>query len=182
MPLPQQKIDTSEDYWNVPEGQRAELIDGQLYDMAPPNYIHQKLAGVLYYAIFHYIKMQKGTCEVIPAPFAVNLNGNDKTWVDPDISVICDKSKISNRGCEGAPDWIIEIISPGTSSHDYVRKLNLYLDAGVKEYWIADPMKKKVLVYHLEESGVELDIYSFEDKVKTHIYEDLWIDFQEIGE
>ena len=102
--------------------------------------------------------------------------------MEPDISVICDPDKLTDRGCEGAPDWIIEIISPGTFSHDYVRKLNLYLDAGVKEYWIADPMKKKVLVYHLEESGVELDIYSFEDKVKTHIYKDLWIDFQEIGE
>ncbi len=102
--------------------------------------------------------------------------------MEPDISVICDPDKLTDRGCEGAPDWIIEIISPGTFSHDYVRKLNLYLDAGVKEYWIADQMKKKVLVYHLEESGVELDIYSFEDKVKTHIYEDLWIDFQEIGE
>ncbi len=84
--------------------------------------------------------------------------------MEPDISVICDPDKLTDRGCEGAPDWIIEIISPGTFSHDYVRKLNLYLDAGVKEYWIA------------------LDIYSFEDKVKTHIYEDLWIDFQEIGE
>ena len=132
--------------------------------------------------LLNYIKKNQGECEIIPAPFAVNLNADDRRWVEPDISVICDPDKLTDRGCEGAPDWIIEIISPGTFSHDYVRKLNLYLDAGVKEYWIADPMKKKVLVYHLEESGVELDIYSFEDKVKTHIYEDLWIDFQEIGE
>ena len=169
MPLPQQKIDTSEDYWNVPEGQRAELIDGQLYDMAPPNYIHQKLAGVLYYAIFHYIKMQKGTCEVIPAPFAVNLNGNDKTWVDPDISVICDKSKISNRGCEGAPDWIIEIISPGSTKIDYIIKLLKYRTTGVREYWIVNPIKNIVQTYYFGEEE-DSSLFSFEEEIPVQIF------------
>ena len=88
MPFPQKQAYTTKDYWSLPEGQRAELIDGQFYNMYPPDYIHQKLVSVLHYAIFHYIKTKKGACEVIPAPFAVNLNQDDKTWVEPDISVI----------------------------------------------------------------------------------------------
>lgn len=114
MTFPKQRIYTSEDYWNLPEGQRAELIDGKLYDMAPPSYIHQKLIMELSATIRDYIRAHKGDCEVLPAPFAVNLTGNDKTWVEPDISVICDKNKLSDRGCEGAPDWIIEVVSPST--------------------------------------------------------------------
>ena len=90
---------TSEDYWKLPEDRRAELIDGQLYDMAPPGYLHQKLVMEISAAIRDYIRQNNGSWEVLPAPFAVNLTGNDKTWVEPDISVICDKSKLSKRGC-----------------------------------------------------------------------------------
>ena len=78
MPMPQERTYTSEDYWNLPEGQRAELIDGKLYAMAPPNRIHQKILGTLHSVIFNHISQQKGSCEVYPAPFAVNLNANDK--------------------------------------------------------------------------------------------------------
>ena len=134
MALAQEKIYTSEDYWNLPEGQRAELIDGQLYNMAPPNRIHQKLIMELTAVIHNHIKKSGGSCEVYPAPFAVNLNADDDTWVEPDISVICDKNKLSDRGCNGAPDWIIEIISPSTQSRDYLKKLWLYQKAGVREY------------------------------------------------
>ena len=94
MQVPQEHIYTSEDYWNLPEGQRAELIDGKLYAMAPPNRIHQEILGELHTAINNYIKSKNGTCKVYPAPFAVNLNADDKIWVEPDISVICDKDKL----------------------------------------------------------------------------------------
>lgn len=121
----------SEDYWNLPDGQRAELIDGKLYAMAPPNRIHLRLVHQLDKLIGNYIDSNKGTCEVYPAPFAVNLTANDKVWVAPDISVICDKDKLSDRGCEGAPDRIIEIVSPGSSRMDYSVKLFKYRGAGV---------------------------------------------------
>ena len=180
MPMPQERTYTSEDYWNLPEGQRAELIDGKLYAMAPPSFIHQKLLSELHYAILNHVKSKKGNCEVIPAPFAVNLNADDKIWVEPDISIICDKYKLSDRGCKGAPDWIIEIISPSTSSHDYVRKLHLYAEAGVREYWIVNPMKQNVFVYFFEQNHLEVEAYTFQDEIKVNIYDDLVIDFKEI--
>ena len=140
---------TEDDYYNLPENVRAELIDGQFYYMAAPSRIHQKILNTVNNTIFNYIRSKGGSCEVYPAPFAVKLFNDRKTVVEPDISVICDPNKLTDQGCAGAPDWIIEIVSPSTSSHDYVRKLNLYLDAGVKEYWIVDPHNRKVLVYHL---------------------------------
>lgn len=100
--------------------------------------------------------------------------------MEPDISVICDPKKLTPRGCTGAPDWIIEIVSPSTASHDYIRKLKLYADAGVKEYWIVDPDKKSVYVYHLEEDKFEVTTFTFQDKIKANIYEDLWIAFTEL--
>lgn len=123
MPLPKEHICTSEDYWNLPEGQRAELIDGHFYDMAPPSRIHQKLIMELSATIRQYIKDNSGSCEVYPAPFAVNLYADDKTYVEPDISVICDKNKLTDRGCKGAPDFIIEIVSPGSRKMDYSTKM-----------------------------------------------------------
>ena len=98
MPLPQKQVYTSEDYWNLPDGQRAELIDGKLYAMAPPNRTHQKLVMELASVIHNHIKNNSGSCEVYPSPFAVNLTANDKVWVEPDISVICDKDKLSEIG------------------------------------------------------------------------------------
>ena len=182
MPLPKMQTvtHTSKQYWNLPEGQRAELIDGHLYAMAPPGRIHQKLEGELYYIIKDYIKSNNGSCDIYPAPFAVNLDAEDKNWVEPDISVICDPNKLTDRGCTGAPDWIVEIISPRTSSHDYIRKLNLYAKAGVKEYWIIDPRTEKVFVYHLDQADVNADSYTFQDKIKVNIYDDLWIGFAEL--
>lgn len=95
--------------------------------------------------------------------------------------MICDPGKLTERGCTGAPDWIIEIVSPRTSSQDYVRKLNLYMDAGVREYWIIDPRSQKILVYHLEETDFEVKTYTLRDRVKANIYDDLWIDFEGFG-
>ena len=101
--------------------------------------------------------------------------------VEPDISVICDPNKLTDRGCTGAPDWIVEIVSPSNSSHDYVRKLNLYMEAGVREYWIVDPLSMKIFVYHLGETDFKADAYTLQDKIKVNIYDDLWIDFTELG-
>lgn len=169
MPLSKKNICTADDYWNQPKDQHAELIDGQLYDMAPPHRIHQKLVSELHYRIKDYIRQNNGSCDVYPAPFAVNLSGDDRTWVEPDLSVICDKSKLSDRGCEGAPDWILEITSPATSRRDYGLKLFKYRSAGVREYWIINPDKEIVNVYDFEKDETT-DIYTFHDEIAVSIY------------
>ena len=179
MPTPQERTYTSEDYWNLPEGQRAELIDGKLYAMAPPSFTHQKISFSLSRKIADYIDYNKGNCEVVPAPFAVNLDANDKTWVEPDISVICDKTKLSEKGCKGAPDWIIEVISPSTQSRDYLKKLWLYQNSGVREYWIINPIMRSVQVYSFgnEETSNQ---FSFDDEIAPFIFSDLIIKISDL--
>jgi len=179
MALPQEKLYTEEDYYNLPEDVRAELIEGQIYYQAVPSRIHQEISTELLTVIRQYIKSKKGSCKIYAAPFAVKLFEDRKTIVEPDISVICERNKLTNRGCTGAPDWIIEIISLGNSSDDYIRKLNLYADAGVREYWIVDPIEENIFVYNLEKSQFKVKTYTFHDKIKVNIYDDLWIDFQE---
>ena len=135
MALEQTKVYTEDDYYSLPEDVRAELIEGQLiYNQAAPSTIHQMLLSELHTVINNYIKSKGGSCRVFTAPFAFRLRKNKKTIVEPDISVICDRSKLTDKGCTGAPDWIIEIISPNNPGHDYIRKLNLYAEAGVREY------------------------------------------------
>ena len=164
---------TINDIYSLPDGKRAELIDGKIYYMAPPNTQHQRLVHFFDRTIGNYIQSHNGECEVFPAPFAVFLNENDKNYVEPDISVICDKNKITDRGCYGAPDWVIEIVSPGSKPMDYFTKLFKYRTAGVREYWIADPIKQRVTVYVFEKESVEE--YSFGEDVPVGIYEGFYI-------
>lgn len=166
---------TIEDIYNLPDGQRAELINGELYMMAMPSRIHQRLVKDFTYLIEDYIRRKNGDCEVYPSPFAVYLNADDKIYLEPDISVICDKNKLTDEGCKGAPDWIIEIVLPSSRPMDYNKKLFQYRTANVREYWIVDPMKQQIIVYNFEHDTYEE--YSFSDKVKAGIYEDFEIDF-----
>lgn len=177
--LAQEKSYSINDIYNLPEGSRAELIDGQIYYMAPPSRKHQDVLSFLHLAIGNHISDNKGECKVYPAPFAVFLFADDSKYVEPDISVICDKDKLDERGCKGAPDWIIEIVSSGSRRMDYYTKLSLYRSANVREYWIVDPMKQTVLVYDMEHDSAPA-IYSFADTIKVNIYEDLWIDFRKL--
>lgn len=179
MPLPREKTYTIEDIYNLPDGQRAELIDGRLYDMAPPSRIHQKLVSQFTQIIGQHVRSQGGSCEVYPAPFAVFLNADEATYVEPDISVICDKSKLSDRGCEGAPDFIIEVVSPSSRRMDYSTKNALYLDAGVREYWIVDPAKERTTVYRYEEDAAPT-IISFDQAIQVGIYSDLSITISDL--
>ena len=160
MPLLKNDQYTSEDYWNLPEGTRAELIDGKFYDMAPPSRIHQRLVSKLTSVIDQYISNHHGNCQVYPAPFAVNLDADDRDWVEPDISVICNPNKLTDRGCSGAPDLIIEIVSPSKTD--------------VREYWIVDPLKERVTVYYYEEDAAPT-IYTFMQPITVGIYKDLTI-------
>ena len=179
MPLPQKHIYTIDDIYSLPEGHRAELIDGQIYDMTPPNRKHQDILSFLHAAIYNHITQNNGECKVYPAPFAVFLATDDSKYLDPDSSVICDKNKLDDRGCNGAPDWVIEIVSPSSRSMDYYTKLSLYRSAGVREYWIVDPMKQTVLVYDMEHAAAPT-ICSFTDAIKVNIYDNLEIDFSKL--
>lgn len=170
---------TIEDIYNLPAGERAELIDGELYMTAAPGTKHQRLVKKFTYLIEDHIRHNNGDCEVFPAPFAVFLNANNEIYLEPDISVICDKNKLTDDGCKGAPDWIIEIVSLSSRAMDYNKKLLKYGTAGVREYWIIDSMKQLILVYNFEHDTFEQ--YSFSDKVKAGIYENFEIDFAGIN-
>ena len=181
MPLPKEQTYTSEDYWNLPEGHRAELIGGQFYDMAPPSRIHQRIVSQVSRIIGNHIESQKGNCEVYPAPFAVNLDADDRDWVEPDISVICDKNKLTDRGCSGAPDLIVEVVSPSSRRMDYNIKNGLYVSAGVREYWIVDPEKERTTVYHYEADDAPT-IYTFSQAVPVGIFACLSINIAQLLE
>lgn len=179
MALAQERIYTIDDIYALPEGQRAELIDGKIYMMAPPNTIHQNLVSGFTITIGSHIKSKGGSCKVIPAPFAVFLNKDDRNYVEPDISVVCDKNKLDDRGCNGAPDWVIEVVSPSTSRVDYGVKLFKYRSAGVREYWIVNPMKKTVTVFDMEKEE-KSNQYDFDDTISSCIYEDLKINITDL--
>lgn len=169
---------TTKDIFNLPEGQRAELLDGRLYMMAPPNLKHQEILSELHYQIKDYIRKNDGGCSVLPAPFAVFLNADDRNYVEPDLSIICDQSKFSEKGCHGAPDWVIEIVSEGTSRMDYGIKLFKYRSAGVREYWIVDYGKNQIFVYDFQWDTMKH--YTFDDIVRAGLFDDLEIDFSAI--
>lgn len=179
MPMPQKKTNTIYDIYALPDGKRAELIDGQIYMMAPPVRIHQKLVSELVQKIGGYIKSKGGSCDLYPAPFGVFLCEDESTYIEPDISVICDKSKLTDEGCTGAPDFIIEVVSPSSRKMDYCTKNNLYANAGVREYWIVDPMKQRTTVYRYEEDVAPV-VFSFAQEIAVGIYNDLKIQISEL--
>lgn len=178
MPLSKEQVYTLKDIYALPEGERAELIDGQIYFMAPPGRKHQRLLLNLSRQIADYIDKNHGSCEVCIAPFAVFLDADDKNYVEPDISIVCDPGKLNDKGCVGAPDWILEIVSPGSRRMDYHTKLFKYRTAGVREYWLVDPDKNRIMVWNFETE--DTSEYTFSDSVKSGIYPDLYINFENI--
>jgi len=147
--------------------------------MAPPSRKHQRITGELFRKISDYITDNRGACEVNIAPFAVFLNANDRNYVEPDLSVVCDPNKLNDRGCVGAPDWIIEIVSPASRRMDYGTKLFKYRSAGVREYWIADPDKDRVMIYNFEADTV--DEYAFTDDIPAGIYPGFYINLSKLN-
>ena len=178
MALAKEQFHTVDDIYDLPEGNRAELIDGQIYMMAPPTRQHQDISGGLYTEIRNYITQKAGACKVYAAPFAVFLNDDDRNYVEPDISVVCDPGKLTDSGCSGAPDWIIEIVSPSSRRMDYYVKLFKYRSAGVKEYWIVDPATKNVRVYDFV--GGDTSDHPFSEPIKVGIYPDLLISLSDL--
>lgn len=170
---------TLKQYEELPEDQRAEVFEGIVYDMASPSQEHQTISMELSTLINTYIKERNGSCRVFHAPFDVKLSDKPLTIVQPDIMVICDKNKLDGKRCNGAPDFVIEIVSPGNPADDYIRKLYYYKNAGVREYWIVDPRRKTVTINYFENNMLNIQ-YSFDSVIKVSIYEDLFINFSDI--
>ena len=233
MALPKAITCTLEDIYALPDGERAELINGHIYNMAPPSRIHQEILMGLSatlrdyilknagnckvypapFAVFlgednknyvepdisvicdriklqqgmlahclcgeDYILKNAGNCKVYPAPFAVFLGEDNKNYVEPDISVICDRSKLTDKGCNGAPDFVIEIVSPSSRKMDYTTKNTLYSDFGVREYWIVDPSKEQTTIYRYEEDVAPM-IVPFSLPITVGIYQNLAITISEL--
>lgn len=179
---PKQGHYTLEDYYALPEERRVELIDGVIYDMASPTGYHQLIAGELYAVLLSYIRSKKGPCMPFISPIDVRLDCDDKTMVQPDVLILCDKSKYTPRRIEGAPDFIVEVLSPSSKTRDLFIKLNKYRAAGVREYWVVDPKKKVVSTYYFEDND-EYSYYTFRDRIPVSIYGgDLVIDFAPIDD
>lgn len=144
---------TIEDYYAWPEEERIELIDGVIYVMEAPGFVHQRLAGRIFSQMETYFRKKGGECIPLISPIDVRLDCDDKTMVQPDLIILCDRDKIKRWGIMGAPDFILEILSHECSSSfstrrkDCIKKLQKCSDAGVKEYWIIDPGKRLLLTY-----------------------------------
>lgn len=173
---------TLEDYYQIPEDIRVELIDGVIYDMTAPYPIHQLIAGFIYNKFMNHIFSNHGTCLPMISPVDVQLDCDDKTMVEPDVLILCDRNKIINRCIYGAPDFIIEVLSKSTKRKDSIIKLNKYMNAGVREYWMIDPAKQKVIVYDFEHDEYPM-IYGFDTVVPVRIWDGACeIDFRELYE
>ncbi len=168
------------------EDERIEIINGEAVMMAPPSRIHQKVSMELSRQIANYLEGKK--CEVYPAPFGVRLFEKDgdspddvDTMVEPDISVVCDKNKLDNYGCKGAPDMVIEVLSPSSLRHDRFVKLALYQRAGVREYWMVEPETRTVQVYTLDNGMMQpRAFYGPEDVAKVNVLDGCFIDLSKV--
>ncbi len=186
MPLPQEKRYTLADALTWNEQERIELIYGYPVMMSPPTRAHQKAVSELNRQLGNYLAGKK--CEVYPSPFAVRPFERDgdypegvDTLVEPDITVVCDTSKLDDTGCKGAPDLVMEILSPSTQRHDRLTKFNLYQRAGIREYWIVDPASKSAQVFVLEDGRYAAkDFGSVGDKLRVNVLEDCTIDLSPV--
>lgn len=173
---------TLNDYYSLPDERRVELIDGVIYDMSSPTNIHQLIGSEIRDQLKSYIRKKGGNCIPFVAPADVQLDCDDKTMVQPDVFVVCDRSKVIKRCTYGAPDLIVEILSPSTRKKDISIKLKKYIGAGVAEYWIVDPDKKTVVVYDFAHDELPA-IYGFDAKVPVGLFDgECEVDFAEIFE
>lgn len=169
------------------ESERIEIIKGEAVMMAPPSRTHQEISGALFAQLYNFLEGKK--CRVYAAPFAVRLFERDgeapedvDTMVEPDLSVVCDRDKLDDHGCKGAPDLVVEILSPSTRRHDRLVKLDLYQRAGVREYWIVDPENKAVQVF-LQDGGGSLKLhedYGQEDVAKVDVLNGCFVELSKI--
>lgn len=186
MPLPRQETYTFADLlsWEGPE--RYELVQGVPCLLAAPKRIHQEVLGGIYRQIGDYLEGK--TCKAYVLPFAVRLFADAQTSreetdtvVEPDISVVCDQNKLDDYGCAGAPDLVIEVVSQSTQQRDRFTKYHLYEKAGVREYWIADPISKIVQVYLLENGRYEnIGVYTQTDIVRVNVLKSCFVELSRV--
>lgn len=173
---------TIEDYFNLPDDERKELIDGVFYDMATPINIHQEIVGQVFFEIKSYIQKKKGPCRVVVSPSAVQLDCDNKTMVEPDVYIVCRKEQIKRFGNYGAPAFVLEVLSPSTRKKDMGIKLAKYMNAGVREYWAIDPDKRLLITYDEGNDWMPV-VTPLEGKKGLFIYDnELQIDLSEIAE
>lgn len=181
MQQPEKRKYTYDDYAKWDDGNRYELIDGDVYLMSPaPSRVHQRISGNLYLQLATYLKGK--TCEVYAAPFDVRLNADagDDTVVQPDLAVFCDPGKLDDRGAKGAPDLVVEILSPSSVRHDQLVKFNKYRAVGVREYWIVNPEARNVLVFQLAEGNYISRSYGEADTVPVSVLDDCRITLADV--
>jgi Uma2 family endonuclease len=168
--------------WELAQGERYELIYGEAFAMAAPNARHQGMLMALSSQFYNYLRGKP--CAAFPAPFDVRLfyeeDDSDDTVVQPDISVICDEKKLGDEGCRGAPDLVVEILSPSNTAIEMGRKFKVYRQAGVREYWIIDPENKNLTVYHFQEKTVTTDTYGTSDTVSVALFPGLTIPLETV--
>ncbi|HCL57856.1 MAG TPA: Uma2 family endonuclease [Spirochaetia bacterium] len=181
------QIYTYADYLSWNEEKRLELIEGTVYDMSPaPSRIHQTILGELFFQMKGVLKNK--ACSIFPAPFDVRLGKRNtqrdeeiETVVQPDISIVCDSSKLDDRGCAGAPDLIVEITSPSTAIKDMREKYRIYEKYGVREYWVVYPSEKIIMVFLLENGSYgKANVFSSEETLNSSAVQDLKIDLAKI--
>ena len=162
---------TLEDYYALPDERRVELIDGFFYDMTSPRIVHQDISYIIHSAIANYIKKNKGDCKAFFAPVDVQLDCDDKTMVQPDVLVVCDRSKIKGFGIYGAPDFLVEILSKSTRNKDMSIKVTKYLEAGVREYWIVDPHNRRLIKYNFMDEDFVPEIMPLKGEAPVSIFD-----------
>ena len=161
---------TLEDYLALPEERRVEMIDGVFYDMAAPTTVHQAIGGFMYKQLLDFVMEQGGECMPFMSPVDVQLDCDEKTVVQPDVLIVCDRAKFRNGRVFGAPDFLAEVLSPSTRKKDMSLKLYKYMNAGVREYWIIDPDEKAVIVYDLEHEAIPA-VYGFDTEIPVLVWD-----------
>lgn len=168
------------------DDERAEIVNGEPAMMAPPTTAHQLISGEIFQQLGNYLEGKK--CRAIPAPFAVRLFEKDgespedvDTMVELDITIVCDPSKLDKHGCKGAPDMVVEILSPSTQRHNRLVKLGLYQRAGVREYWIVDPDSSTVQVFLQQDGSLQLqEVYYQHGMAKVNVLEGCFIELNKV--
>jgi Uma2 family endonuclease len=186
LPLKDNEYHTYGDYLTWPEGERYELIDGHAYAMAPaPARRHQEVVGEIFRQVAD--ALEDHPCRVYLAPFDVRLPKGEEadaaidTVVQPDLAVICDPDKLDDRGCRGAPDWVLEVLSPATAAHDQILKRDLYERHGVREYWLVHPTDCLVMVYDRQEGSYgKPAIYELKGQLSATVLPEVTIDWQRV--
>ena len=174
---------TIHDYYALPDDRRAELIEGEIFDMAAPSFVHQRILADFYFQVQSFFNRKNGRCQALMSPVDVRLFEDEYTMVQPDFLILCDQAKARRWGIMGAPDFVLEIVSEFSARRDYVKKVSLYMEAGVREFWLIDPLRERLLIYTPDGDGIPY-IGPLKGKRNIWIYaeEELLIDLDRIRE